>query len=406
MNHQLVSPPSGRLAIRKRSRASGRSLLGALLFVCAACGAEATESAPAPSAASADEAGGSRSERLARTAATLAEHRRVVERQGLATPLLDTCQKLLEKVKGVSYDIRANYGISIRDTWFLLAWNRGSARPGRSTEQEAESLRKGLEGLVELSRKLRERGTELVVVPIPRMHQIYPERVVDGLEVPEGFVGVDPATAKYLADLTEAGVEVVHLTPAYAAQRVSTAEDQDRFLFHDYNNHWTARAVNLTAEVIAEKVVQLEDFEPGTLRGGVDWQLERQKIIFKVPPPRGSNMPEVKVETEVWIDAILNANGKPAQRPDRMSPILILGDSNAQWYTQYGAAVPDQIGARLGQRLDLIAIPGVQADGVWKNLERRKKSGTTLADKRIIIWIFELDMLLDEELADLAAFVE
>ena len=377
-----------------------------MLLVCAACGAEATGSAPTPSAASPDDEGPSRAERLARTLTALEEHQRAVERQGIGPRLLDACQVLLDEVKGVSYDIRPTYGISMRDTWFLQTWNRGNARPGRSAEQEAESKRKGLDGVVELSRKLRERGTELVVVPIPRMQQVYPERVVDGLEIPEDFVGVDPATAKHLAALTEAGVAVVHLTPAYAAQRFSTAEDQDRFLFHDFNNHWTARAVNLAADVIAEKVEQLEGFEPGALREGVDWHLERQKIVFKVPPPRGNNLPEVKVETEVWVDSILKANGKLAQRPDPQSPILVLGDSNAQWYAQYGAGVPDQLGARLGQRLDLIALPGVPADGVWKNLARRRKPGTTLADKRIIIWIFEINMLLDEELADLAAFVD
>ena len=88
-----------------------------------------------------------------------------------------------------------------------------------------------------------------------------------------------------------------------------------------------------------------------------------------------------------------------------MSPILFLGDSNSQWYQKDFASLPDQLMARLGQRLDVIAIPGLRADGVWKLLERRKP-GETLGEKRIIVWVFELNMLLDAELAELKRFVE
>lgn len=382
--------------------------LGLVLAASASCGGGAAEESSGPAAASGSGAAvdPARAARLERTGAALATHLRAVRRQGLAPRMLDACEELLEETRGSTYAFREGYGISLRDTWMVLTWNRGTARPGRTVEQEERGKREGVAGIALLARKLRERGTELVLVPIPRLHQVHPERLAPGLEVPADFVGVDPATTLYLGELTAAGVTVVHLTPAFAAERESAAAEDDRFLFHAYDNHWTPRGVRLAADEIAKVVTGLEGYESGALAEGADWRVDHHEVVFKVPPPRGNAVPPLDPLTRVWIDAIVDEAGAPALPPDPTSPILLLGDSNAQWYTEHAAAIGDQLGARLGRRLDVIALPGSLADGVWKSVARRTRPGETLSDKKVVVWVFELNMLLDAELAGVAGLVE
>lgn len=335
-----------------------------------------------------------RTERLARIAEELAAHRAAIVEQGIGSRLNESCEALLASDFDGHYFPRGEFGVARGDVQFQAIWNRVSPRTSKPRALDFEQHPDQIDTFTHIARELRKHDIEFLAVPIPRVGQIYPERLVDSLEVPANFVGADPGVAAFLAELVEREVEVLHLTPHFAAEREVTDDRLDRFLFHDWNAHWTPRAVTLTADRIASRVRTMEGFQAGSLGQGKDWRSERKQFTHDVPTPRDM---KGAIETEVWVDQILNEAGEPAHRPSQAHPILFLGDSNSQWYKKYGADIASQLCARLEQHLDVIAMQGAAADAWWKTLARREGAGS-LAGKRIVIWVFEARMLTDKKL--------
>lgn len=361
----------------------------------AADGAGSTE---APSAAEAETSNAptgkvAKADRIAAAAAALAEHSAVIRTQGVAGPLAFRSNEILDGGEKRLYFPSGEFGICLRDVHFFAQWNRVDQRSKLPRAQDQEKFPDQFAAFLEVNEALAERGIEFLIAPIPRPIQIYPERLVDGLEVPGDFVGADPGIAAFLAKLSEAGVEVLHLTPHFAAQRFTEDPEQDLYLFHDWNNHWTPRAVNLTADLVAERVAQMEGFEPGPLREGRDYFVDHMQVTYAVPQP--GSKPR---QTPIWVDSVVDDAGERAHQRSQTAEILLLGDSNSGWYNKQAAPLGDQLMRRLGHHLDVIAITGANAQANWDSIARRPPEGR-LGAKQIVIWVFEAATLVDPALA-------
>ncbi len=98
-------------------------------------------------------------------------------------------------------------------------------------------------------RWLREKGIDLIFVPVPKMTEVYAEHFLD--PCPPGGV-IAPHVRKTLLELLDAGIEVVDGLPLYRAVRDADAE----YLYNTADSHWAPRAMRVTAKQIADRVLR------------------------------------------------------------------------------------------------------------------------------------------------------
>jgi len=232
------------------------------------------------------------------------------------------------------------------------------------------------------ARELRERGIDLLVVPVPNRVQVWPDRLPDGAK-PDPGGGGDLGSARLLLALSEAGVEVVDLSRVFAAEREHAEPDPGDRLFRDYNPHWAPRAVVLTADAIVARVRRMEWYEPGPEHEGVDFFLHRERLQHTFA---NHGSPPTEYET-FWFDLVLDGSRELIVQDDRDSPVLILGDSYSDIYRTSGADIAVELYARLGFKMDRIAVPNGGANTVWQAVARRRDE---LRGKKLVIWIFRM----------------
>jgi SGNH hydrolase-like domain, acetyltransferase AlgX len=98
-------------------------------------------------------------------------------------------------------------------------------------------------------RWLRERGIDLIFVPVPKMTEVYAEHFLDPCP-PDGVIA--PHVRKTLLELLDAGVEVVDGFPLYRSVRDADAE----YLYNTADSHWTPRGMRIMAKEVADRIVR------------------------------------------------------------------------------------------------------------------------------------------------------
>lgn len=281
---------------------------------------------------------------------------------------------------------------------YELEWNRPA--PGRQLPRwdDVEALPHPFAAIVDLERQLEAHGVELLVVPVPTRLEVYPELVL-GQEDREAtdwdeFAGMAEGLTSFLLRLADAGVETVDLLPAFCQDRYGEGPggrgDQ---VFLKYNMHWTPRAAQLAAELVAERVRQLDGFTPGRQKRGVSFELHETRASWE---PAGSrNLPADTEPEDLGFVRVTDLEGKPVRVEKHKNPILLLGDSFATHWSDYQASFSEHLYALLEQPFDRIVIRG---GGVYQTRRRaaiREENG--LATKKIVIWLFSATTLKDGE---------
>lgn len=369
---------------------SARALTTATLLALAACGSEPEGGAPAdvaPAAAttqSASEAAvvsdwkpspaeAELPSTLADEAARIRELLPRMEAQGLLPSVLDELQRLMSQMGDVPWLPVGGWGVSRGE---LTSFLRMSAPDdeGRVPALDRDDPDAPFASLVQASRELREQGITLVVLPVPKRLQIYPDRL-PCLEPRADFAGVDAPWERLLLALAEAGVEVIDLQPDFLAAREDTTGEDDARLYLDYDPHWTPRAVDLAAGRVARRLLALEGCPPAS-DAGVRVRLERAP--FQVY----CRLEEGKGQVPLWFRRVEGRDGRPALATDPESPILVLGDSFVGQYREEASDLMRLVHARTGLRFDLVRKDG-GAMTVWGDLGRRAE----LSGKRIVLWV-------------------
>lgn len=237
---------------------------------------------------------------------------------------------------------------------------------------------------------LAERGIDLLVVPVPKRLQVYPDRLPNVPPQGPEFRGSGTGYARFLLALADLGVEVVDLLPAFAEARRVEGAETDPLLFHGHNQHWTPRGAALAADLVAARVLELEGISPGDLRPGVDFVVRREQGTWDLTSKQSG--PDAEPVT-VWFERVLDPAGELFEKKDVSSPILVLGDSFATYYATEGSDFQSLLCARLSRRIDSITGPGGGGVAVWKTLARRERG---LAGKRVVVWMFTARVIADK----------
>ncbi len=331
--------------------------------------------------------------RIAHTQADSSATLERIEAWGQDDAVRERASALLTALGDEPYAHYPDFVLARRELSFFCEWNA----PGKAGGKPSPALDLGrpdhpIHVIEAYARAFHEHGIEFLVVPIPRRIQVYPDRLPDFPAQGADFPGAGAATTRFLLALAERGVESIDLLPPFAAKRACQDKDDDPWLFHTNNPHWTPRGARIAADAVASYVQEMESCPPPSAQAGADFVVHRERVDFQLPP----FFPEAEQPVPIWIDRVAGPDGRPADYRERASPILVLGDSHFHWYGEdLGADLGAQLYARLGVPIDTIVLNDGGSEAVWTNLVRRDDA---LAGKRIVIWIFDSNVLMDERL--------
>jgi hypothetical protein len=103
--------------------------------------------------------------------------------------------------------------------------------------------------VVAAHRWLREKGIDLVFVPVPKMTEVYAEHFLDPCP-PDGVLA--PHVRQTLLEMLDAGVEVVDGFALFRRQRDTDAE----YLYNTADSHWAPRGMRVAAKELADRIVR------------------------------------------------------------------------------------------------------------------------------------------------------
>ena len=244
--------------------------------------------------------------------------------------------------------------------------------------------------IVEFKQQLAERGVDFLFVPVPTKVEIYPEKLDPKFKQLDGAI-VNPFARQFLLHLSQAGVEVVDLLPAFASAKGAAGEP----LFQHQDTHWTDRGLRLAADLLGARIRKYPWYA----------ELARSSRVFAVRETSFTRFGDLHsrlppAEQRKYTPETLLAQQVlgPDQQPyddDPESPIVLLGDSFTAVYELMDAehaGVSAHIARAVGYPLDLVMSYG-GGPNVRQKLLRR--GWDALSSKRLVIWMMTARDLYD-----------
>ena len=282
------------------------------------------------------------------------------------------------------------------DGWYFLSaelrllsvgqfWGDAAAKVCRSPKSEAADP---IPAIVDFQQKLKERGIELLLVPVPPKASIYPEKLLPQLG--KRTDDTDLYLRRFYDTLRANGVDVLDLTPVFLKNRDDYGGNGPVFCKTD--THWSGAGCALAAEAIAEKIKSKGISRAADAKiARYDQQWDEVSIDGDLGSLLEPGAP--KPEPEKLLVYTVSVRGTDAAvEPDANSPVLILGDSHTLVFHDFlakKAGLLDLLTPALGYAPDLIGIRGSGATQVRKDLYRRAaKDKDWLAKKKIVVWCF------------------
>ena len=231
-----------------------------------------------------------------------------------------------------------------------------------------------VETLTRFRDELAARDVELLLVPVPTKAAVHPEHLSRATGPAD-----NPDTARFLARLADAGLEVLDVAGALGEPPTYLPRD----------THWTPRAMEAVAQAAAARARRLVD-----LPERADSFADRATTSLEVAGTGDIvEMLNVPPGVELYDPMPLHLRRVVDWQPEPAADVLLLGDSFTRVFSDpelgmgEGAGFAEHLSLALGRPLDVIAMSGGGAAGVRTALARRERG---LAGKRLVIWEFTL----------------
>jgi hypothetical protein len=196
-----------------------------------------------------------------------------------------------------------------------------------------------LKAILQYHALLKERGIELLVVPVPGKPAIYPDKATSRLAAANA--GIPSPTDELLKALERQGVATVDLFKLFREQR-KPGFTNNTGLYLARDTHWTPAGAQLAAQCVARKLLEM-----GWVKEG-NKEFKTRRITVKRNgdildmmqiPGALRRFPAEAVECEQVIDPVLGMMvPSPSDRPGaykyptQPSTLLVLGDSFCRIY--------------------------------------------------------------------------
>ncbi len=237
-----------------------------------------------------------------------------------------------------------------------------------------------LPAILDFHTQLKERGIELIFVPIPPKAMIYPDKLPGDVTL-EMAAQLDQPYEELYARLSEQDVQVLDLIPVF---RKARAKEQ---LYCKTDTHFSGNGIAVVAQEL-NQIIQKSTWYPGITKK--KYQEEKRDIAI-----HGDLSVMQKRDTEENVSLLFvndAINGK-TEVSDPDSPVLLLGDSHTLVFSvggdlhTNGAGLFDQLSADLGFPVDLLGVRGSGATpSRIKLYQRSRKDASFLENKKIVVW--------------------
>jgi alginate O-acetyltransferase complex protein AlgJ len=271
-------------------------------------------------------------------------------------------------------------------------WGEGAAAVSRVTRADWADP---LPAILDFKSQLDAIGVELAIVPVPPKAFVYPEKLTDKVRPgPDGAPPrLDAHHRAFYRILGERGVAVVDLFPVLAPLRLG--DDGPAYCQHD--THWSGLACVETARLLAGEIRKKPWYE-AVPKSKLSAEWRKVEISGDLWRALGDeSIPREKLKLRFVGDA--SAGAFSPVRPDRSSPVLLLGDSHGLVFHiggdmhAAGAGLADELAHELGFALDVLCVRGSGATPARINLFRRETGAARrgeeyVAAKKLIVWCF------------------
>jgi alginate O-acetyltransferase complex protein AlgJ len=245
-----------------------------------------------------------------------------------------------------------------------------------------------VKAIVHFRDQLKQRGVELIVMPVPTKATVHPDKFVRGVQL-RNVLLLNTSYVDLLDQLQERGVHVFECLPLITDAKFMSGP---RYLKTD--SHWVPMAVSRIAESLAESIGHLKLDREATSQGA---QYERHAtrvtnmgdLAFMLDQTEDFIQPE-----SVDLATVMEPGGTPwRNRSD--ADVLLLGDSFANIYSLAdmgwgeGAGLAEQLSFALQHPVERIVRNDAGAYATREMLARDLARGRDrLTGKKLVIWQF------------------
>ncbi len=239
--------------------------------------------------------------------------------------------------------------------------------------------------ITELKNYLKGQGVDLLFVVVPNKEEVYYRYFSDSIPQPAVPI-LNPYGRKFLADLQQAGVEVIDLLPVYLQARARDSVS-GTFLYQKQDTHWSGRGMELAADLIAERIRQYAWFKRcvDTVSYAYhDTIIERQgDLTDRLPADRQQ---QYKPQS-LAVRKVFSPEGTPNRGNHIGAPILLIGDSFTGVFELVdckSAGIGSHLAARSRLPVDIITSWG---GGPMVRQKMLRSRGKYLDRKHVVVYI-------------------
>jgi hypothetical protein len=215
-----------------------------------------------------------------------------------------------------------------------------------------------LETFTAVNAWLAAKGIRLVVVPVPSMTELYPERFL-----PNPGAVIAPHKRREVLTLLEHGIEVVDLWPVFRDRRAEV-------LYNPDDHHWTFHGMDIAARILAERI--------GAAPGKPRYRLTTAQKDFAAS---GHGFFERALTLEQRAKAAtVNVDRPTIERLagdfyDPASPVAVMGDSYCRHFDEF-------VALRLNRPIRGLWVDGTSTERFGDYLREPE----LLAGVRVLVW--------------------